>query len=244
MQRPLRILSVSRRPFVLALLVSVAAVAALWVLGGNKVENWLVVSADQFAALQSAVTAHRGAAVAAYLGAYIAFVSVSLPGAIWLSIFAGFLFGFWTGFGVGIVGGCLGATFAYLLGHYLLGRWTRIRAAKHHGLIEKNFTQHAFNYLLVLRLMPGLPFVVVNLAVAALKVRLVTYISATLIGMAPSTAAHVAIGASLGEIVAARGPIRSADLSVSPTIALAMIAFALMAAMPIALRHFGKQRKS
>jgi uncharacterized membrane protein YdjX (TVP38/TMEM64 family) len=232
------------RPLLLGLLALIIAVATMMFFAGHQAEAWLTASADRLEEFKAYIGAHGTMAVVLYTIGYIAFVSVSVPGAIWLSVCAGFLFGFWIGFGVAMIGGGVGATLAYILGHYVFTRWTGIRAAKHYGIIKKGFARHAFNYLLILRLMPGLPFVVVNLAVAAIEVRLLTYIAATFIGMAPSTAAHVAIGGGVSEVVAKRGPIRAADLEMNPTIALVLVLLALMAAMPIAYRHFAAKRKN
>ncbi len=232
------------KPLVFGLIALIVLVAVLMTFAGSRAGDLISASVDQLRAFKATVDAHGAIATSLYVAVYIALVAVSVPGAIWLSIFAGFLFGFWTGYGVAMIGGCAGATFAYLLGRYVFARWTRIRAAKRHGLIEKGFTQHVFNYLLVLRLMPGLPFVVVNLAVAAFKVPLSRYIGATLIGMVPSTAAHVAIGVGAAELVAKRGTVSTSDLVVNPTIALVLVVFALMAATPIAYRYFAKKRKA
>ncbi|RUS69084.1 hypothetical protein EGW08_023157, partial [Elysia chlorotica] len=57
---------------------------------------------------------------------------------------------------------------------------------------------NAFNYLMVLRLVPIFPFFAINIACGALEVRLSTYFWATLIGMIPGTLIYTWVGTGLG----------------------------------------------
>src|SRR5439155_801084 len=59
----------------------------------------------------------------------------------------------------------------------------------------------AFNYLLVLRLVPIFPFWLVNLVPALVGMRLRSYMLATFLGIIPATFVFASLGSGLGEIV-------------------------------------------
>ena len=84
--------------------------------------------------------------------------------------------------------------------------------------------------------MPGCPFVVVNVAVATLDVKVWMYTAATFLGILPSTLAQVIVGAGLRELVSLGKPVTLSDLALNPGIAAGMVALTLVAASPIVYR--------
>ena len=63
-----------------------------------------------------------------------------------------------------------------------------------------------FSYLLALRLLPVLPFWLLNLAPALVGMRLAPYTAATFLGIIPGTVVFASIGAGLGDVLASGGP--------------------------------------
>jgi len=75
------------------------------------------------------------------------------------------------------------------------------RAGRFVGKLEAAFRADAFNYLLVLRLVPIFPFWLVNLVPALVGVRLPTYVLATFLGIIPGTFVYASLGNGLGDVV-------------------------------------------
>lgn len=143
--------------------------------------------------------------VLAFAGIYMLMVALSVPIASLLSLLAGFLFGPLLGTLVAVIAATTGATLVFLAARTALGAgWRQRRAGIVHRL-RAGFAANAFSYLLVLRLIPQVPFFAVNLAAAFLGVPLATYVCATLLGIVPAAAVIVGLGSSLGAVLDAGG---------------------------------------
>jgi len=107
--------------------------------------------------------------------------------------------------------------------------------------MEAGFRKNAFNYLMVLRLVPLFPFWLVNLAPALLDVRLSTYVVATFFGIIPGTFVYAHVGAGLGAVFESG---REPDLGVifQPAVLVPILGLAALSLAPIAYQKF-KGRK-
>ncbi|MFE0464745.1 TVP38/TMEM64 family protein, partial [Kitasatospora sp. NPDC058965] len=116
-----------------------------------------------------------------------------------LSVAAGMLFGSRVGVPVAVLGTTGGAALAFGLGRGLgqdaLRPLLRGRALT---ALDRRLTERGFGSVLLLRLVPGIPFQAVNLGAALSGVRPAPYLAATLLGVVPGTAAYVVAGASAG----------------------------------------------
>lgn len=112
-----------------------------------------------------------------------------------LSILAGLVWGFWGGVLIVYIGALLGAGAAFLLGRWLgreaIERFTGTRVARVDGLLRRR----GFLALLGARLVPVIPFTVINYAAGLTAVRRRDYALATAVGIIPGDLAYVAIGA-------------------------------------------------
>ena len=79
------------------------------------------------------VTEHRVLAVLAYIALYITAVALSVPGAVFLTVAGGFLFGLVIGASAAVIGATIGATLIFLVARTALGRAVAAagRAARH-----------------------------------------------------------------------------------------------------------------
>lgn len=155
-------------------------------------------------ALDTFVSDHYPTALAAYLGIYVLAVALSIPGAVFLTISGGALFGWLVG-GVGtIVGATAGAVLVFLAAsgmfRDLLSRRTGALGAK----LVAGFQTNAFSYLLFLRLVPIFPFWLVNITAALVGVPFWTFVGATSIGIIPATFAFAFLGQGLDSAIAAQ----------------------------------------
>lgn len=101
---------------------------------------------------------------------------------------------------------------------------------------EAGLRRDAFNYPLMVRLVPAFPFWLVNLAPAFLGIRLRSYVAATFLGIIPGTAVFSWIGAGLGEVFA-RGEEPDLGLILDPVILGPIVGLALLALLPVVLRR-------
>jgi uncharacterized membrane protein YdjX (TVP38/TMEM64 family) len=150
------------------------------------------------------VTEHRVLAVLAYIGLYTIAVALSVPGAIFLTVIGGFLFGVVAGASAAVIGATTGATLIFLVARTALGepllRWAGPRAIK----LAHGFRDDAFSYLLFLRLVPLFPFFVVNLVPAFASVRPATFVIATALGVIPASFVYAFAGTGLDSVIVAQ----------------------------------------
>lgn len=205
--------------------------------------------ADQFSletlarhreALVGFVDGHAALAALAYLALYVAAVAFSLPGAVFLTLAGGFLFGAAAGAGLTVLGATTGATLVFLFARRLFGADALDRLGPRARALGEGIRRNAASYLLVLRLVPLFPFFLVNLVPAFVGVRLSTYVATTAVGILPGTTVFSLAGAGLGEVLALGGGLDLGTV-LTPRILAALVGLALLslAAIPLKAR-FGR----
>jgi uncharacterized membrane protein YdjX (TVP38/TMEM64 family) len=184
---------------------------------------------------------HLGLAVAAYMAVYIGAVAFSVPGAVWLTLLGGFLFGIVGGAALVIVSATAGATLIFLAARTVLSGFLRRRAGGWVDRLGRGFRQGEVSFLLIMRLVPAVPFFIANLVPAFLGARLAHFVWTTLVGVAPATLVFVSIGAGLGEQLE-RGEKPDLGVIFEPHVLLPLLGLAALAAVPLVLRSFGLMR--
>jgi uncharacterized membrane protein YdjX (TVP38/TMEM64 family) len=141
-------------------------------------------------------------AALAYIGLYATVVTLSLPGALIMTLSGGLVFGWLLGGAAAVTGASIGATLLFLIARSAFGESLRRKAGpKIAGLVD-GFQKDALAYMLFLRIVPAFPFFLVNIAAALLGVPLRTYIIGTVLGIIPATFAFASIGAGLDSVLA------------------------------------------
>lgn len=183
----------------------------------------------------------ESAAVAAliFIAAYAAMAALSIPGAAILTITGGFLFGPWLGTAYAIVAATLGATIVFLAARAGLAGLAA-RAGPWAARLEAGFRRNSLSYLLVLRLIPVIPFWLINLAAGALGLPVGTFILGTFVGMIPVTFIYTSLGNGLGAVIA-KGRAPDASVLFRPDIILPMIGLAVLALLPVAYKRWRGQ---
>ncbi|WP_339833294.1 TVP38/TMEM64 family protein [uncultured Parvibaculum sp.] len=213
------------------LLVLAAGLVAFFVFDLDRYAT-LDTLRDNRQALGALVAEHLLLAALLYVLAYVAIVAFSLPAALVATLTGGFLFGTWLGGTLTVVGATIGATAIFLAAKTALGDVLRARAGPGLRKLEAGFGRNAFNYMLVLRLVPVFPFFLVNLAPAFLGVPLRTYVAATFIGIIPGTFVYASLGNGLGAVFdAGRDP--DLGLFFEPQIIGPVLALAVLALVPV-----------
>ena len=136
----------------------------------------------------------------AFVPLYALWVTLLLPG-VWASMLAGALYGTWWGSLIVLVGACLGAEAAFLLGRTWLRNWARRRLAAVPKLlaIEQAVSREGLKLVLLTRLSPAFPFSLLNFAYGLSEVSLRDY-SIGLIGILPGTILFCGLGALAGDV--------------------------------------------
>ena len=179
-------------------LVLIAAVIALvFAMGWHRYLSFEQLKAQR-GELTAFVAAQPALAVAMFLAAYALFTVCMIPGALWLTIGGGFLFGLVGGSLLTMLGATLGATLLFLVARTTLGEPLRRRAGPFLQRLEAGFAENPFSYMLTLRFLPVVPFPVANIAPALLGAKLRDFVVATAAGIVPGTVAYAWIGAGLG----------------------------------------------
>jgi uncharacterized membrane protein YdjX (TVP38/TMEM64 family) len=218
----------ARLKIALALLF-VGGLALYFALDGPSYVSLPAIKARRDALL--AFTAeHYVASLLLAFAVYATAVALSIPGAVVLTLTAGFLFGRWVGTGLVLAAATLGATLVFVAARYLVADWARRRLGALGARINAGFTANAFSYLMFLRLVPLFPFFLVNLAPALTTIPTRTYVLATAIGIVPGTFVFANLGAELGRIDSVQGLLSPATLG-----ALALLG--LFALVPVLWRR-------
>ncbi len=131
---------------------------------------------------------------------YISVVTFSIPGATVLSVTSGFIFGLEVGLILNILSATIGATFLFLAVRLGFGNLlTRFEkdSAKFNNLTEQ-LKVNEINLLLLLRLIPIVPFFVANILPAIAGVSLKNFFWTTFLGIIPGGFVFTLIGANAG----------------------------------------------
>jgi uncharacterized membrane protein YdjX (TVP38/TMEM64 family) len=218
-------------------LAPVGVVAALLAtLYATGVTEYLSVEALQ--QNKSAIDGYVGQnfllAMALYFVIYTVAVAVSFPGASFLTIAGGAIFGWFWGGLITVFAATAGAAAIFLIAKTALGDVLEEKAGKRLNKLREGFQADAFNYLLTLRIAPVVPFWITNIAPALFGMDLKRYVIATFLGIIPGTFAYAFIGQQIGAAVGAD----SSGLVQSVALGLGALAFASV--LPIIWKRIRK----
>ncbi|MDQ2706468.1 MAG: TVP38/TMEM64 family protein [Actinomycetota bacterium] len=116
-----------------------------------------------------------------------------------LAVAAGLAFGTALGTPVAVVGASLGAAGSYLLARRFGRNPGSVAYQGKLALIDSWLGRQGFAAVLYARLLPVVPFAMVNYAAGVRKIRFSAFLSATVLGIIPSTYVLVALGGSFRE---------------------------------------------
>lgn len=145
------------------------------------------------AALQHRISALGIWAPVAFIAVYAAGTVAFFSGAV-LTLAGGALFGPIWGTLWNLTGATLGATIAFLLARGTLGPWVARRTGGRLRALIDGVNAEGWRFVALMRLMPVVPFNLLNYALGLTSVSLPAYILASAICMLPGTAAYTWIG--------------------------------------------------
>ncbi|MEO9102673.1 MAG: FAD-dependent oxidoreductase [Burkholderiaceae bacterium] len=135
-----------------------------------------------------------------FFAIYVAVAALSLPGAAVLTLVAGALFGLGWGTLIVSFASAIGATGAFLASRWLLRDWVQQRFAERLASVNRGVEKDGAFYLFTLRLVPVVPFFVINLAMGLTPIRVWPFYWVSQLGMLAGTIVYVNAGTQLAQI--------------------------------------------
>ena len=135
-----------------------------------------------------------------FILSYLILVVCNFPAASLLSLMGGFLFGTWLGGMAIILGGTLGSFIVFLLAKFFFLDFIHKNILKKYPRVPNYFRSNDIELMMLIRLIPGIPFFAQNLILAALGANNQKFFITTLLGVTPWSFIFASIGQGLDEI--------------------------------------------
>ena len=145
------------------------------------------------------------ALAAGYFLVYVAVTALSLPGATIVTLAGGALFGLGWGLLIVSFASSIGATLAFLTARFLLRDSVQSRFGQRLAEVDKGIQKDGAFYLFTLRLIPVVPFFVINLLMGLTTMKAWTFYWVSQLGMLAGTAVYVNAGTQLGQLESLKG---------------------------------------
>ena len=238
---PASVEPVSSRPWQsgLFVLLALAVLVMLWLAFGAPTALEWGDWRNHLDQLEAVIRAHPLLASLLVFALHALLAATALPGASVLMLAAGAGFGAFWGTVICLAGCTAGASVSMLAARYWLRPWVSRRYATYLTEFDRRIAADGAHYLLSLRLLPVLPFVVVNLAAGLSRMGTWLFTWVSFVGMAAGTFVYAYAGAQLGQVR------ELSDLYSLQTIGtLAVLAVLPWLARAAARTRFGKSAKA
>ena len=173
---------------------------------------------------------------------YVTLVVFSLPGAAVASVSGGFLFGLGGGLIINVTAASTGATLLFVLVRYGVKSFNYNKSNTFDSnivfRIKNALIINQVSIMLILRLVPVVPFFLANILPALVNVRLFNFIWTTIIGIIPGGIVFTWIGVGVGELFD-RNEYPSLELLFSPVILGPILGLVALIILPMILRRSG-----
>jgi len=174
---------------------------------------------------------------AAYFLVYVIVTALSLPGAALMTLAGGAVFGLAVGTVLVSFASSVGATLAFLVSRFLLRDYVQSKFGDRLKAVDEGVKRDGAFYLFAMRLVPAIPFFVVNLVMGLTALRTWTFYWVSQVGMLAGTLVYVNAGTQLARIDSLSGILSPALIG----------SFVLLAVFPFLARRaleFVKARKA
>jgi len=182
----------------------VVAVTAFFALGGQKYLSFEYIKGQQ-ASIDAWYASHPVGTAMAFFAAYVAVTALSLPGATIMTLAVGAVFGLGWGTLIVSFASAIGATLAFFTSRFLLRDWVQQRFGLQLAALNEGVKREGALYLFTLRLLPLVPFFVLNLAMGLTPIGTWTYYWVSQVGMLAGTLVYVNAGTQLAQLQSLSG---------------------------------------
>jgi len=169
---------------------------------------------------------HPVLVIGIYMLIYIVMAAFSFPGATIMTLAAGAMFGLLVGTIVVSFASTIGATCAMLIARTLLRDYVQTKFKEQIRVINEGIKKDGGYYLFTLRLVPAVPFFVINLGMGLTPISAFTFYWVSQVGMLAGTIVYVNAGSELGKLQSLSGIL-------SPTL---IISFVLLGVFPLIVK--------
>lgn len=216
--------------------IAAAALVAFWLWGDYLSLAQLAARESE---LRESIDSHPVVANVTAFVLYALVTAAALPVASGLSLAYGWLFGFWHSLVIVSFASTLGATGSFLLSRYVLGEVVQRRFGDRLASFNAALDREGAWYLFSLRLIPYVPFFVINLVMGLTRMRVATFWWVSQVGMLPGTCVYLFAASSVKSL----SELQRDGLAslVTPQLALAL---SLLGVMPLVLRLFLRGRQA
>ena len=212
-----------KKIIIVAVIAGIIAAFKIFNLGQYLSLSYIKESQENFELL---FTEHPVAVIASYMVIYIVTTSLSLPGAVVLTIAGGALFGLFAGTIIVSFASTIGATLACFVARYLLRDWIQGKFPERIKKVNEGVEREGAFYLFTLRLIPVFPFWMINVLMGLTKMPLARFYWVSQLGMIPGTIVYVNAGKEIAQIESLKGIL-------SPGL---IISFVLIGIFPLAAK--------
>ncbi len=221
----------SKTKLSLLLVLLLTIVAIIWWLPPDllTLENLKARQAD----IELYRSKHPVLVVLIYCSVYIVFTALSIPGAVFLTLIGGAIFGLFYGTIWISISSTTGATLAFLMSRFFFQQAVKEKFGDRLNAIEENLRKDGAFYLFSMRLVPAIPFFIVNLVMGLTPIKTLHYVLASWSGMLAGTIVYVNAGTQLSKLESLSGIL-------SPPV---VFSFLLLASFPYIARKLLSLKK-
>jgi uncharacterized membrane protein YdjX (TVP38/TMEM64 family) len=156
-----------------------------------------------------------------------------------LALFAGFVFGKWTGTLISVVSFSIGATLLYYLANFFFKDFIKKKLSKKKEKFIKLFNKNDFLYFMLFRFTGGgMPFAIQNVLPVIFNMKLKKYFFSTLLGIIPGIFIINSLGAGVGNFIGKNESIIWTELIKDPQIYFPILIFIAVLILTILINKF------
>lgn len=143
---------------------------------------------------------HYLASILIYIASYVLLVGAGLPISAVLCIVAGLIFGLFEGVILAVSSATLGSIISFIGSRYIFSDYIRKNYKYKIDIFETRVSKNRTKYIIWLRLLPGMPFFLVNILAGITSIDLFAFVWSTALGILPSTIVFILTGNALRNI--------------------------------------------
>ncbi len=169
-----------------------------------------------------------------YIFVYIGAVALSIPGAAVLSLLGGFLFGAISATIFINIGATTGAFIIFIAARFFIGEMVQRKYGDKLVKFNKELDENGSNYLITLRLIPIFPFFLINLFAGVTRIKPLTFLWTTSLGIIPGSFAYAYSGYAVAKL--------GAEPGVPKNLIFAFLLLALLSVVPVVYKKIKARR--
>lgn len=217
---------------IIVLLIFVAFAILLYWKYGSYISAEMILSNRE--RLKNYTENYYFQSVLAFMGLYFVVVAFSIPGAVWLTLIGGFIFGAIPNLVFTNVSATAGATVIFLISRYSIGEVFQKKYSEKLKKFNNEIEINGDKYLLTVRLVPIFPFWMINIFSGITNIKTSKYIIFTSIGIIPGGFVYSYAGQEIGSIT-------NVSSIMSPGIIFSLVLLGVLSLVPVVFNKLKKK---